>query len=652
MNVSNYIRLTRGLSDPGTLIKPEDLSKHISTDKDYYTSLYYYNDEQYKMFQEKHSVQGIKDVLSNKLVLDFDSVTDLEQARMDAIEAVSRLQNLGADPNDVEIYFSGKKGFTVHTTLDKMLSPDKLANLAINILGKDLVTLDKTIYNASRIIRVPNTRHQETGLFKTQLKAGQLVNLSIDAIKQMAKTPGTTRPSVKVLHVPEETVKEAPKKKKDQRMVDSEIDWASKPKQWRNCKWSIAQGNFKNGERHQALMVLASTCRGMGFTKEMTYDVCKGALRRSIEKYGQGTTTKEELFNNIIEESVFTDNWEGGQYTCQKPGWLQSYCQSLGNHKCEAHDDEDRKPCVQFDDMAGHFARYSENFEKNVVKMGIPGLDENILLTTSTLNGLLGNPGSGKTTLAINYLRNTSLQGIPSIFLSLDMGMPIVFAKLIQKKTGQPFKEVMNMFKTDPVKSSKLVQEIKEEYKNVGFNFRAGLTVQDIKEIIKSHEKDIGQKVKLVVIDYLECLASPYADQTASTGFLANQLKDLANETETCILLLLQTQKYSTPDISDPLLSLKGVKGSSLIEQSCSVILTLWREGYNPKFVEDDNYISFAVVKNRFGSLWSGDFFWNGVKGLIRGLSPEEKSNLKEFRKKKQDMKNEKDGFKTDTGWE
>ena len=157
MNVSNYIRLTRGLSDPGTLIKPEDLSKHISTDKDYYTSLYYYNDEQYKMFQEKHSVQGIKDVLSNKLVLDFDSITDLEQARMDAIEAVSRLQNLGADPNDVEIYFSGKKGFTVHTTLDKMLSPDKLANLAINILGKDLVTLDKTIYNASRIIRVPNT---------------------------------------------------------------------------------------------------------------------------------------------------------------------------------------------------------------------------------------------------------------------------------------------------------------------------------------------------------------------------------------------------------------------------------------------------------------------------------------------------------------
>ena len=637
MNVSNYVRVTRGLSDPGILIKPEDVSKHISQDHDYYSSLYYYDLEQFNTFQKTKSVKGVNDVLTDRLVFDLDCASDLEQARQDAILVINRLQKYGVQPENLEIYFSGKKGFTIETVLDSMLNPEKLANLAINIIGKDIKTLDKTIYNASRIIRVPNTKHQDTGLFKVQLQFNQLSAFSLDSIKDIATKPGPIKPAFQVLQVPDEAMEET-KPKKTKKVVEEEIDWASKPKQWKNCKWSLAQGNFKSGERHQALMILASTCRGLGFTKDMTYDICKGALRRSIDKYGQGTTNKDELYKNIIEDSVFTDSWEGGQYTCQKTGWLQTHCNTLGAHQCDQHDPLE-KPCVQFDDMASHFTNYASNFEKNVIKMGIPGLDENIMLCTSTLNGLLGQPGAGKTTLAINYLRNTSLNNIPSVFLSLDMGMPIVFAKLISKQTGMSFKQVMEVFKSDRKRAEQLVADIKHEYKNVGFNFKSGLTVPDIKDIIKEHEKEIGQKVKLVVVDYLECIAGPYAEPTAATGFIANQLKDLANEMEVCVLLLLQTQKHSTPDISDPLLSLKGVKGSSLIEQACSTILTLWREGYSPRNIQDDKYISFAVVKNRFGSLWSDDFSWTGASGNVRGLSPEERVELHKFRNKKLEQK-------------
>jgi hypothetical protein len=93
------------------------------------------------------------------------------------------------------------------------------------------------------------------------------------------------------------------------------------------------------------------------------------------------------------------------------------------------------------------------------------------------------------------------------------------------------------------------------------------------------------------------------------------------------------------------------VKGSSLIEQSCSTILTLWREGYNPKTVLDDKYISFAIVKNRFGSLWSGDFSWNGVRGDIRELTEEEETELSEFKERKLQAKME-SLEKQNTGWE
>jgi hypothetical protein len=230
------------------------------------------------------------------------------------------------------------------------------------------------------------------------------------------------------------------------------------------------------------------------------------------------------------------------------------------------------------------------------------------------------------------------------------MGMPIVYAKMVQKLTGYDFKEVLRIFKEDPKLALKLSEQLKDDYKNVGFNFKSGLTVPDLKRTIVEQQEEKGEKVKLVVIDYLECLAGPYSDQTANTGFIANQLKDLANELSVAVLLLLQTQKHSTPDVSDPLLSLKGVKGSSLIEQSCSSILTLWREGYNPKTVADDKYISFAIVKNRFGSLWSGDFSWHGVTGDIRELTEEEEENLGEFRARKAQAKLE--AAQQQTGWE
>jgi len=272
------------------------------------------------------------------------------------------------------------------------------------------------------------------------------------------------------------------------------------------------------------------------------------------------------------------------------------------------------------------------------------------MLCASTLNGLLGQPGAGKTSMSLQYLLNTSTEGINSTFFSLDMGMPIVYAKMIQKLTGVNFKEVLRIFKDDPKKAAALTQQLKELYRNVGFNFRSGLTVPDMKQTILEQEQQRGEKVKLVVIDYLECIAGPYSDQTANTGFIANQLKDLANDLNTCILLLLQTQKHSTPDVSDPLLSLKGVKGSSLIEQSCSTILTLWREGYNPKTIDDDRYISFAIVKNRFGSLWSGDFSWHGVTGDIRELTEEEQEELMEFKSRKQQAKLE--ALQQGTGWE
>lgn len=636
----NYIRVTKGLVDKGQLILPSDLYNFVTdSEKDYYSSVFLYKKEHLETFNKTNSIRGIRDVTTNSLIFDFDSKTDLELTRQDALTAIDRLQKFGVKDQNIQIYFSGNKGFTIQVELNRQLTPEQVRLVALKKIAYELKTVDTSVYDASQIIRVPGTKHPQSGLYKVPLTLNQLKTLSIQDIKDRAKSLDNIKEDFEwVTATPNEELFKV-ETKPEKKQATYEVELTKKPSQWRNCKWSLLQGNFKEGERHNALMIIAATCRGLGYDKDTTYYMCKSALKKQASRSGQDEFPKEELYNNIIEQSVFTDNWEGGQYTCSKPGWLQDYCQGLGEHTCKDKDEEDQKPCIQLEDITTDFSKYAKDFEQNVIKTGIKGLDENVTFCTSTLCGLLGQPGAGKTTMAVNYLNNTSNVDIPSVFLSLDMGKPIVYAKLVQRLTGYSFKKVLDIFKNDPKESSRIAEILRDEYKNVGFNFKSGLTVPDIKTIVQEREQLLGKKVKLLVIDYLECLSGPYADQTANTGFLANQLKDLSNDLEVCTLLLLQTQKHSTPDISDPLLSLKGVKGSSLIEQSCSTILTLWRDGYNPKYVDDDRYISFAVVKNRFGSLWSGDFSWDGAKGDIRELTEEEQTELEEFRERKRNEK-------------
>ena len=618
-------------------------------DVDYYVSLFQYTDVHKKLYELKGSLAGIKDTTTNKLYFDFDSKDNLEAAAKDAITLANRLVDEGIDPVNIVTGFTGYKGFSIEVYLDKRITNPEF-KAAVNRLAGDLSTFDHIVADPNRIVRVDNTKHPISGNYKIPLEIYELEELTINEILELSKNPrDLDRSSVKPVSLNPKLF-EIVEKKKD-KPVTGELKeiLVTKPRHWKDYKWALVQGMFEPGERHNALMIIDATCRGLGYDKNTAYYMCKSALKKQAERTGNDEFPKEELWENIIEQSVYSDTWEGGQYSPATNPWLAKYCERMGFDADQKEEAE--APSITLTDMSQDFSRFSKDFEKNILKTGIKELDENATLTVSTLNGLLGQPGAGKTSMAINYLRNTSMAGINSMFFSLDMGKQIVYSKLVQKATGLDFKESINLYREDPNRAEEVARKLQEEYKNVGFNFRAGTSVADIRRSIKEQEQQTGKKIKLVVVDYLECIQSNLSDPTAGAGQIAGQLKDVANEEEVCILLLLQTQKHSTPEISDPLLSLKQVKGSSVVEQSCSTILTLWREGYSPKYVNDDKYISFAVVKNRFGGLWSGDFSWNGLRGDIRSLTEEEHNELKAFRRRKKEekMMAEAEGNK---GWE
>ena len=472
--MSHFVRLTKGVADKGRLVPVNDIYDYIEDqNKDYYASAYYYNDKHYEDFKQTGTIRGTKDVTTNKIWFDFDSASDPEVAQLETTELIRRLEKFGIQRKNIEIYFSGNKGFHLVVTLNRYITPDQVASICINKFGTGLSSLDRAVYDPSRIFRVPGTRHQKSGLYKIPLTYNQLHDYSIGQIKNLASSLDNIQEDFEwEVAYPKEELFQTEEKKKTTTVLADPVDFSKKPQQWKNCKWALLQGNFKEGERHNALMVIAATCRGLGYDKETTYYMCKSALKKQASLTGQDEFPKEELYTNIIEQSVFTDNWEGGQYSCQKPGWLQNYCQSLGEHKCKAEKEE--PPILKIEEMGSLFSSYAQNFEQNIIKTGINSLDNHVMLCASTLNGLLGQPGAGKTSMSLQYLLNTSVEGISSTFFSLDMGMPIVYAKMIQKLTGVNFKEVLRIFKEDPKKAAVLTNELKELYKNVGFNFKSG----------------------------------------------------------------------------------------------------------------------------------------------------------------------------------
>jgi hypothetical protein len=225
------------------------------------------------------------------------------------------------------------------------------------------------------------------------------------------------------------------------------------------------------------------------------------------------------------------------------------------------------------------------------------------------------------------------------------MGAPLVLQRLAQKVSGKTSDELFDLFqnkKYDEIK--KIADKVNDDFGNVNYSFKTAMTTEGIRKSLTALQEKAGQRIRIVVIDYLECISSSISEPTAKVSLIAQELKDIATDFDTCVILLLQPPKR-VGDPSKEILSYNDIKGAATIAQACSVVLTLWRDGFSPKTVERDNYISFAAVKNRMGKLCQIDCSWNGLTGKIGELCDIERQDLEDLRRSKQNQNNSSDEF-------
>lgn len=645
-----YYRICKTLTDVGSFIpETESIFKHIDNyNVDWYRSIYKYTEAQKAQAEEiieidgkirPRGVTGIEDVTTNNLVFDFDSGTSLETAKADALKLCTRLEEMGIQKDAIQLYFSGNKGFSVEVPHDTDLTPPEFKNIVME-LGKDLSSFDPKIWNPSRIFRIPFTRHQASGLYKTPLFLDEMIRIEAPMIREIAKIPCEPQlpPEWNKVELPLKikALKKVKKEKKKMEEIHLELNFDNKPRWLSKWKYALQMGYFPNGCRSYAMNILAATYKGQGFTKDIAYSMLQAvADRQAMINGGDRYPDKDIMGTNL--KSVYSDLWRGGTYVDDGfPPDLKRYLIELGIPSENQSVDES---LTTVEDGLAKFAEFAATAEQNRIKFGLPEIDNNLHIQTSQLIGLLGAPGSGKTSFGLTVLNNTSLNGLSSIYFSMDMSAQMTWLKLIQRETGHYQSTIYKSYQELDIDNMQYYKNIlKKNYENVNFCYRSSLSIEEMKRIIIETDEKTGIKSKLILVDYLELITTNFTDPTSSSAYSINGLREIANDLDKCVVCLLQPSKAdSRPHL--PIMSYYAAKGSSAIAQAVTTLITCYRPGYNRE--HEDNFFCVNTVKSRSGSLFKADFSWNGMRGKIATLTNDEKIILEDLRAKVKEEEDE-----------
>jgi KaiC/GvpD/RAD55 family RecA-like ATPase len=640
-----YTRLCEGVNDYGKLIpKSEDIYKYVRDQKkDYYVSVYDYNEKQKKQFEEKGSISGITEVVTNKLVFDFDS-NNIEESRKDALSVIERLDKLGIKNTNINIYFSGGKGFHVVLSTNHEFTPKQAKNAALSI-AKGLDTFDSVVYNSNRIFRLPYTKHPESGLYKIPLSFEELKNNSIEEIKIIASEEYAPEDEVEVKlnsNLIQKIFKENEQEDADSAMESTllnDLDLTKRPKNLSPWKYAIEQGFFPPKQRSNALLILAATYKSLGYSKTKCYYALKAAADLQSNRFNQPKFDKQEIYRNIIHQ-VYSNTWEGGTFAEDNfPEQLKKYLVDLGVPRIK-EDDIHENFVVDITRGFDSFGSYAEKIDENTMTFGIPDIDDILRVQVGHLIGILGSPGCGKTSMALTLLNNTSKQGIKSFFASYDMAGNILIQKLIQRQTGLQTDELYDAYRNNDIEKKESFKKIlHKNFSNVSFCFKVGQTVDELRDSIKQEEVRLGEEIKLVIVDYLELVRTRSSDPTQASAEAIQGLREIANEGKV-VICLLQPNKLSST-VSEPILTYNAAKGSAAIAQAVTSMITCYREGYDANNPEMDKFFNINIVKNRLGPLGKADFSWEGLTGKIASLEDIQKQELAELRQLKKAEKSE-----------
>jgi len=257
-----------------------------------------------------------------------------------------------------------------------------------------------------------------------------------------------------------------------------------------------------------------------------------------------------------------------------------------------------------------------------------------------------GRPGMGKTCAALSYAIGAAAAGHGVLFVSLEMSR----LELMQRATSDVIFDGGKGITYSAIRDGQFtsghardrVYETSRVFKGLPLHIIDGatITVGRLNMIVRRYRRRmeaLGQRLDLVVVDYLQLLQPDYRTQSLNEAVSAvsRGLKTIAKQHDVGVLALAQLNRgVEQRDNKRPMLS--DLRDSGQIEQDADAVVFLYRDEYylrkgkpadtDPKFAtwslaldKVQGQIDFIVAKRRNGpEATVTGAFW-GVYQAVRG---------------------------------
>jgi replicative DNA helicase len=227
---------------------------------------------------------------------------------------------------------------------------------------------------------------------------------------------------------------------------------------------------------------------------------------------------------------------------------------------------------------------------------------------------LAARPSVGKTSLALDFLRNCSVTtGKKAAFFSLEMGRDQIVDRLLGMQSQIPFWDIRNR-KMDDDKMMRLVDTMGElSEAEIMIDDKPGQSIMEVRT--KARRLKLERGLDIIFVDYLQLMRGNSRNRdnrTLEVQEISQGLKNLARELEIPVVALSQLSRNieqrsgsgkRRPQLSD-------LRESGSIEQDADIVMFIDREEtYNPD-TERKGLGDLVVAKHRNGPTGNIELAW------------------------------------------
>jgi replicative DNA helicase len=238
------------------------------------------------------------------------------------------------------------------------------------------------------------------------------------------------------------------------------------------------------------------------------------------------------------------------------------------------------------------------------VPTGLADLDE---LTNGLQPGQMvivaGRPGSGKSTLGLDFCRAASIKnGLTSVIFSLEMGKAEITMRLLSAEARIPLGHIRNggMSDDDWAKLARKMGDVSGA--PMFIDDSPNMTMMEIRA--KARRLKQRHDLKLIVIDYIQLMTSgkKVESRQVEVSEFSRQIKLLAKELEVPIVALAQLNRGSEQR-ADKKPMVSDLRESGSLEQDADIVMLVHREDMYEKESPRAGEADIIVGKHRNGPI-------------------------------------------------